>query len=80
MDVRIKRGGAGKFVEFNEDSNSLRIDTSQLEFGDVGRWELEIEASYINNLGQEVVYDKKIYFTITGQQVVPPPRVHIEED
>ena len=48
---------------------------------DVGRWELEIEASYTNELGQEVTYTKKIYFTIKDDpnRVIYHPE-HVKEE
>ena len=79
MEVKIIGGGAAKFVEYNEETGTLNVNQTKLNLDDVGRWEIEIEASYTNDLGQEVVYDKKIYFTITGEQTHYVPE-HKEEE
>ena len=82
MDIKIKGGGAEKFVEYDPTTGSLVIDQEALDIGDIGRWEVEIEASYTNDLGQEVVYDKKIYFTVESPKVptYKPEYVATEEE
>ena len=67
-DIKLSAGGALKFIEFDEETNKLFVNNTKMSADDTGRWSLDITASYVNELGQEVEYVKKVYFTVFNEE------------
>ena len=55
-EIKLTSGGALKFIEFDEETNTLVVNNTLMSANDVGRWSLEITVVNVNELGQEVEY------------------------
>ena len=64
MTVKVDFGNLSNAVSFNESSNMILVDQSELKFSDTGYQRLKIEASYIDTDDQIITFKKTIYLRI----------------
>ena len=64
MTVKVDFGNLSDAVSFNESSNSILINQSELKLNDTGYQRLKIEASYIDTNDQIITFGKTIYLRI----------------
>lgn len=64
MSVQVDFGNLSDAVSFNESSNSILVDQSELKLNDTGYQRLKIEASYNDTDDQIVTFEKTIYLRI----------------